>query len=346
MNQIVIQTAFIGDVLLSIPMLRAIKSEAPTGTLHLVCREGMGSFFLQIGLVDVVHEIKKGDGASYKGIAAKLKNIEFENLYCVHESFRSAFLASRIKAKKKFGFAKWWNRAFFDIRKPREMQLPDALRQLSLVQDPPSSWERDFQNSDEQSTINFHGRSIPQNMSMELQANPADRDEVIQRCGLPQDYVVVAPGSIWATKRWPFFAELVEDLTSRGQFVVLAGGKDDQALCESLQQKIVKRESVLNLAGKTSLYESFLILTKANHLYCNDSGIMHLGAAADVKITAIFGPTTLALGYRPWTQKSSVVQVATSCRPCGSHGHHICPIGTHACMRAVSSRMVTEASKI
>jgi heptosyltransferase-2 len=88
-------------------------------------------------------------------------------------------------------------------------------------------------------------------------------------------------------------------------------------------------------------------MTKAEALICNDSGLMHLASVAGLPTVAVFGPTTIALGYRPWQNQARVVERELFCRPCGKHGHVRCPLNTHECMKSISeSQVLKEFRKV
>jgi heptosyltransferase-2 len=99
----------------------------------------------------------------------------------------------------------------------------------------------------------------------------------------------------------------------------------------------------MNRAGTTSLADLVSLLATGTALICNDSGAMHAAAAAGLPTVAVFGPTTLDLGFRPWNTRAIVVQRELGCRPCGAHGPMVCPIGTHECMEALPAREVLQA---
>ncbi|MEN0060098.1 MAG: glycosyltransferase family 9 protein, partial [Bdellovibrio sp.] len=127
------QTAFLGDLLLSIPLLKKCREIWPQHKLGLVRRKGFGDFFLKTHLVDQVFEIEKGKSDSYAKVVEHLRYVEVDNLISPHESLRTAFLSSQIKARHKIAFQKSWNFLFYSTRLPKNAQLPDALRQLSLL---------------------------------------------------------------------------------------------------------------------------------------------------------------------------------------------------------------------
>jgi heptosyltransferase II len=133
MKILVIQTAFLGDVLLSIPTLLRLKSLYPGSELTLLCRKGVGEIFRELRLADVVIELNKKDSKEFSKTFKDLKQKTFDLLICPHQSYRSAFMVAQIKAKEKIGFKEWWSKVLFTKSLERNMNLPDALRQLSLL---------------------------------------------------------------------------------------------------------------------------------------------------------------------------------------------------------------------
>lgn len=123
---------FIGDLILLIPSMRKIRSLEPDSNLILVCRKGLGSFFLKMNLVDQVYEVIKKDNSSYRRAFEQIKDIFFECIFCHQEFLRTALFAMKLKAKRKVGFKKWWNFFIFDTRIPIQKGLPESLRQMSL----------------------------------------------------------------------------------------------------------------------------------------------------------------------------------------------------------------------
>ena len=121
------------------------------------------------------------------------------------------------------------------------------------------------------------------------------------------------------------------------------GGPGEELLSEKVASEIPRAKC---LAGKTKVFESAQLIMRANLVIGNDSASAHLAAVCDTPLVAIFGPTVLNLGYRPWGQTSYVVEVkGMQCRPCGKHGHNECPLKTHACMKEISYQDVIRSAK-
>jgi len=344
-DSLVVQTAFLGDLLLGIPLFKKIKELHPDGRLTVVCRRGLGSFLTESGLVDEVIEIDKKSGVDWREAKRRLKDRTFDLLLCPHESPRSALFVRGLKAKKKIGFKSWFNGFIFDERIERPMQDPEAIRQLSLLSGESRDVQNqifDFEKSQQKAGGRFEngalvpvpaqlGMQIPKLVEMRAKKDPQAKTAVL------------APGSVWATKMWTSegFVAVGKNLANKGFRVLISGSAQERALCESIAREIPGAESV---AGKTSLFESAKILSQSDLLVCNDSGSMHLASCAGTPTVSVFGPTVLDFGYRPWNDsRAEVVQLDLDCRPCGTHGAKACPLGTHACMKGLPATVVSLA---
>jgi len=153
----------------------------------------------------------------------------------------------------------------------------------------------------------------------------------------------VHPGAAWATKRWlpERFAELCRRLKSEGLTPVLIGGPGDAAL----GAEIAAASGAADLVGKTDLEELKSLMGRLSLFVTNDSGPMHLAAAAGVPVVAIFGATTRELGFFPYGAGHRVVEADLACRPCGLHGAKACPEGHFLCMRLLSVDQVQQACR-
>lgn len=352
---ILIQTAFLGDLLLSIPLMKKIKELWPEQKLILVCRKGVGEFFAKSFLVDEVLEITKGDRESYHQVLRGLKRTEIDKLICPHESVRTAMFVQQIKAQRKISFASWWNIFFFHERILKNYALPDALRQLSLLQglDPAlNSKIQKYSEEAEPYAAAQNGRlpAPPPWASMSLryfydrQENEIARllQKVQSTPALLEGAVALFPGSVWATKRWTEegFTQVGQSLSARGTGVLVMGGPGEGELCARVAEKI---PGAVNLCAKTSIYESALILSRVAAVIGNDSASMHLAATSETPSVVIFGPTVLEFGFRPWQEHVYVVEKPDLlCRPCGKHGHQKCPIKTHDCMKLIKKEEVLQ----
>lgn len=299
-----------------------------------MCRKGLGELFESLNIVDHVYELDKKNKKNFKQTLQNLEKIKWTHVICPHQSIRSHRVAFSLKADQKVGFKNFYNFFIFDQTCKRPMHLPDALRQLSLL----TLLDEDFKNEFDKISTSYKNLNVQDTVDFNKQ--PKITDSLSMRVDVSSDSfhefenaVFIAPGSVWATKRWTVegFSELIELLNN--EKVYLIGSPAEMEICKKLEEL---HPSVINLCGKTSLTDLSSMLSKAKCLFSNDSGTMHVASMVSCPMVSVFGPTTLDLGYRPWSNNSVVVQKPLGCRPCGKHGHNKCPIGTHECMKSIS----------
>lgn len=324
-----IQTAFLGDLLLSIPTLKKLRELYPQKKIHVLCRKGLGSFLVHQGLADQVFDQFEKTKPSIAEVKQQLGSNHYDLLVCAHQSVRSNILCAFIKADKKIGYKNFWNVLVFDHREQRHMEWPEVLRQLDLLQSLDKDLAEKLLGALE---LKSPFKNIPAWSSMVLRSNTARVSK--------KKTVAVAPGSVWPTKRWDKFSELTGQLLKSGYEVILIGSPAEKEVSEEIKKQF---PAVTDMTGKTNLTQMLDVLAVCDALVCNDSGAMHMASILNLPTVAIFGPTVLEFGYQPWNDKAVVVEHKTlSCRPCSSHGTVKCPIGTHECMTALSADQVLD----
>ncbi len=341
MAHLCFQTAFLGDVFLSIPLLKRMRVWDPGHDLVLACRPGLGEFFLKNKLVDRVIEIDKKSGDGRTRALKELYGETWDLVVCPHESPRTALWMRKLKATQgKVAYHKWWNTFVFDKRVMKPVEYPDALRQLSLLTPVDSSLAELFAGQEMSYLKNPFSRRSP--LLLDVPAVPEWASMRVLNHKPDGRTVFIAPGSVWATKRWTEsgYVGLAHLLTARNFTVVLVGSKGERPLCESISKQV---NGVINKAGDTTMSQLVDLFSTGVALVCNDSGAMHAASAAGLPTVAVFGPTVLDQGFRPWNSKATVVQRELKCRPCGRHGSDKCPIGTHECMTHISAEDVYTA---
>ena len=326
---------------MAIPSLKHLKKkETP---LILCCRKGLGSVFKKLDLVDDFVEVDKSDLSTWTKAVDDLKSYTFENIFSPHESFRTAWNLKKVKSENKIGFYHWWNFWVFNKRVHRPISLPEPLRQLSLVAKMDESLKKQldlksshFINSKSHFTVNYmKSEAIPDWASMSVSDQIKSWEPPVR-----EDYIFLAPGSVWATKRWDKYAKLARVLLSAGEPVALIGSPDEVEMGREIQKEVPE---IHNFIGQWSLEELLSAFSRGKYLVANDSGAIHMATSVDLPTVSIFGPTTLSLGYRPWNNSSIVVQRELNCRPCGKHGGRVCPIGTHECIKSLSTQLILDS---
>lgn len=252
---------------------------------------------------------KRGTDQGFGGLrrlAKKLRQQRYARAICSHRSWRTAALLRLSGIPVRVGFhnasASW----LYTQRVAYRKDLHEVERNLQLVGG--GKWERP--------------RMYPGDTER------ARAGELLQQ----RKPVALAPGSIWATKRWPaeHWAALLRGLAQAGHSCLLLGGPDDAELCATIRKTAQLDEipdaDVLDLSGQTSLRESAAVLERCATLVSNDSAPMHLGVAAGIPVIALYCSTIPAFGFAPRGEQDLVLEVdGLDCRPCGIHGHPKCP---------------------
>ena len=305
---LVVQTAFLGDVVLTIPLLQALAAEH--GPVDVVTTPGAASLIeTHPSVRRVIRWDKKGkNGPGAWGLGKALKAEGYARVYLPHRSLRSALIAKLTGAPERIGFADapLLARVLYTRTHPRPTDQHESRRLLALLGDTVSAGDWRMVTTPEED---------------------AKATAWLRERGIADGFVALAPGSIWGTKRWPYYAELARLLDRQ---VVVIGGPEDAALGEAITAAAPRARSAV---GQLSLRESAALLKRAALLVTNDSAPLHLATAVGTPILAIFGPTVPAFGYGPIRPADQVAELAMDCRPCSLHGPQVCPLGHHKCMK-------------
>ena len=336
MNRLlIVQTAFLGDVVLSQPLWAAAKQCWPNADIDVLVQPQWAPLLaadpaLHEVLVFDKRRVDRGLTGLWR-LASRLRRRRYDAAICPHPSFRSALLLALAGIPVRVGFRDSAGRLFHTHRLPRDTSHPEPDRVLSLL----AAWGK-----------NIAAFAVAPRLALHPQAI-AQADEWRDEWGLPADrpYVCVHPGSVWATKRWlpEGFATVLSDLADDGYVPVILGGADDIVLSNLVQDRL--RTLPVNLAGRLSLPELSLVLARAALLVTNDSGPMHIAGALGTPVAAIFGSTTPSLGYAPVGSPNRVLEIEMPCRPCGPHGFQQCPLGHFHCMKRIAPAEVTAACR-
>ncbi|MCL5975774.1 MAG: lipopolysaccharide heptosyltransferase II [Gammaproteobacteria bacterium] len=154
-----------------------------------------------------------------------------------------------------------------------------------------------------------------------------------------QKRLVLCPGAEFGpAKQWPatHYAALGEELTQQGWQVLIMGSKADAAIGDEIVAGIKDKQNVINLCGKTQLGEAIDLIATADQVVSNDSGLMHIAAALNRPLVAIYGPTSPAF-TPPLSDNANLVQIDIECSPCFKR---TCPLGHHKCMQELRPEQI------
>ena len=310
MKFLIIQTAFIGDVVLATPMAEAL-AQLNNAEVHFLVRKGNESLLENNPFIDRVWIWHKGQNKlrNLFKLSTEIRKEKFDCIINLQRFASTGFLAWRSEASKKIGFQENPFSFCFTSKFKHEVNngLHEVNRNLKLL--------REFVPGD------FPPRLFPSVKNFETVAEFKSKP-----------YVCVAPSSVWFTKQWPKanFIQLVKEL-SKKHHVFLLGAKSDFDLCEEVRG--VDNLNTTNLCGKLSFLESAALMRDAAMNFVNDSAPMHFASAMNAPTTAFFCSTIPEFGFGPLSEFSRIVEASEelACRPCGLHGKKACPLGHFKC---------------
>lgn len=328
-----LQTGFIGDIVLTTaavellamhrPQLRQVMITTPLGASLLARQDKLERVFS-------FDKRKVSLFAFARGLSRQLKEHGIDARNCVllqvHRSIRSSLL-SRLLAIPVIAYRESFS--FFAFRVPRVAILHEVER-IALLTEP-------LGIAREQMQALKPRLSTPLDLSAKLRSKWPSANKV----------VAIAPGSVWATKRWPAesYAELASLLLRQHPDVelVLLGSATEIEQAKTIEEANKDlAQRIHNLAGQTSLEDLFSIYPKLSLLVTNDSSPIHFASAFNVKTLAIFGATIPAMGFAPLAEGSRVVEHELECRPCSDHGPKKCPLSHFLCMKSVKPNKVSQ----
>jgi len=330
---LVVQTAFLGDVVLTTPLLAALRRAHPERALHVVATPLGASVLAGHPAIDVLHPYaKRGAERGLAGLLSlvrRLRRERFAIAVAAQRSARTGFLVRGSGAPVRVGFASSPGAWALTDRVPWQPDRHAVHRYLALAG--PAGADP-------------HADSTP-SLAV-LPASASAVTEALGADGVPAEaaLLAIAPGSTWGTKRWTpeGFAAVIAAAPERGLHPVLVGSPEERALCEEVSA--LAGGDIPNLAGRTRPPELTALLARSKALVTNDSGPAHVASAVGTPVVAVFGPTVPAFGYTPWGAGNRIVEhLGLACRPCSSHGPQVCPLGHHRCMREIAPAEVLAA---
>jgi len=318
---LVIQTAFLGDVVLTTPLLSLLAER--DGPVDVVTTPAAASLLESHPAVhDVVRYDKHGSQRGWRGlwkVGTLLRARGYRRVVLPHRSVRSAALALWSGAPERIGFDDSPAAMSYTRRVRRARESHEVERLLALA---------------------GSSTGTPPRVSLGLQPEDyAAADQWLVTHQVAPRFAALAPCSIWATKRWPYYAELAAALDRAS---VIVGGMDDVPLANSVVAAVPGR--AVSAAGELSLRASAALIERAAVLVTNDSAPLHLATAVGTPVVGLFGPTVPEFGFGPRGPGDVILGLADlACRPCSSHGPQVCPLGHHRCMRDLSVDTVAKA---
>jgi len=322
---LVIQTSFIGDVILATSVVESLKRYAPNCRVDFMCRKGNEAVLEGHPLIENLWVWDKKQG-KYQHWWALLKRVRKERYAWVInlQRFASMGLFTALSGgHAKVGFTSTPFSRFFTHKEPHT--IGDGTHEI----------ERNH-------------RLLPFELQGQAPAlpklYPSAKDEAEVRQYLKPPFLCIAPASVWFTKQYPAekWINLIQALDASFT-IYLLGAPADQALAEQIISQCAGK-SIRNLCGKLSLLQSAALMRHARMNYVNDSAPLHLCTAVGAPVAAVFCSTVPAFGFTPLGERAHLIELKNKlpCRPCGLHGHKACPKGHFKCALDIETKQLLE----
>lgn len=310
---LLIRLSSLGDILLTTPVLAALRDKFPDARIDLVTGTEYGPLAPLLPGRPRVHLFNKSEGLiGLLHLRRELQSEGYDAVLDLHNNLRSRVLRRGL------------SRRLYVMRKRTMKRWLLVHRKLNLLRDEPDVVGRYFETA------------------QALAVHDTGEAACLQLPDMPKDRAIaMAPGARHKTKRWPaeYFIELGKRYAADGYELRLFGSSAERELCEGVAEAI--GGGVRNFAGELSLSGTALELAKCAAAITNDSGLMHLASAVGTPTLAIFGPTVKEFGFAPRAQNARVLENAgLYCRPCTTHGSERCPEGHFRCMLEIEPEAV------
>jgi heptosyltransferase-2 len=322
---LVIQTAFVGDVVLATGILEKLHTAIPDAQIDFMVRLGNESLFQEHPYLHKlwVWNKKKAKYLHLLKLLFQIRRVRYDKVINIQRYAATGLLTVLSGAKVTIGFDKnplsfLYTQKITHTISDGEMLLHETERNQQLIQsftDPVAAKPR-------------------------LYPSAKDEEKVVDYKSQP--YICSAPASVWFTKQFPAdkWIQFIHGLPENSR-VYLLGSLEDFDLCEEIQSQC-SHLNVVTLAGKLSFLQSAALMKDAKMNYVNDSAPMHLASSVNAPVTTVYCSTIPAFGFGPLSDKRFIVEILEKldCRPCGLHGLKACPLGHFNCANHIEDQQL------
>ncbi len=319
MNILVVGPSWVGDTLLSQPLLRLLLQQNPGSRIDYLAPPWTLPLLARMPEVSSGLANPFGHGALRIGerrrLGHELRNGNYELAVVLPNSWKSALIPWFAGIPQRRGFrgeARWG--LLNDLRRLDEAALPQMVQRFAALALPA-------------------GAALPDPLPPPaLRTSTAGQGQLLARLGLDAEQPAVAfcPGAEYGpAKRWPeaHYAELARMLAARGFAVWLVGSPRDHAVAETIAQQA--GDGCINLCGRTDIAEAADLLGAARLVVSNDSGLMHVAAAVGRPVVALYGSSSPKF-TPPLGRDTRILSLGLDCSPCFERN---CPLGHLRCLR-------------
>lgn len=322
-NILIIQTAFLGDLVLTTPLIREVYKKYNPCKVSVLVNKGSEDILKNN---PYIHKIISLDKSKIKKsiiqflkFAYKLKEEMFDIVISPHFSYRSSIISFLTRSKIRIGYQE----SGFSILHTKKVSRPtkgihEVDKLFGLI------YKKEEYPKEKRPEIFFNDNTIQQTK------------EYLKKNHLfPSNFIVFSPSSVWETKRMPEekFIELAKLILENTNYsIVITGSKKDLHLSKKIETNL-SNNRVINTTAETDLISLACLISLAKAIVSNDSSPVHFASAFNIPTIAIFGATVTDFGYTPLSEKHYIAEVkGLECRPCGIHGGNRCPQKHFSCM--------------
>ncbi|HSZ84926.1 MAG TPA: glycosyltransferase family 9 protein [Puia sp.] len=322
---LIIQTAFIGDVVLATSIVEKLHQHFPDASIDFLVRKGNESLFTDHPFL---HEVlvwnkKENKLKNLFNLLFKIRKTKYDVVINVQRYGATGLLTAFSGAKATIGFDK----------NPFSFLF---IKKIKHVFDEKGNGKHEIERNFELI------KDLTDNIIVRPKLYPSKNDEEKTKIYKQRPYITVAPASVWFTKQYPadkwisFINKLPENLN-----VYLLGAPPDKIISDNIIGSTINK-NVIDLCGKLSFLESCSLMKDALMNYVNDSAPMHFASAVNAPVSSIFCSTIPAFGYGPLSDKKFIIEIQEQlyCRPCGLHGYKACPEKHFRCAKEITDEQL------
>jgi heptosyltransferase-2 len=308
---LLVRFSSIGDVLLTTPLIRALRTRHPDARVVFVTKQAMAPLVADNPHLSDVVALEPGEPV--RALARRLAALHPTRGLDLHGSLRSTALRLLVRCP--------WRG--YDKRKVARGVLVST--KIDLYGRPVPVPERYFEAARD---LDVRPDGGPPEFHLAEAARRHAAGWLRERGLEGRPLAVLAPGAAHFTKRWPapHWAALTRRLADRGYAMVAVGGPEDRAAAEALSPLAA------NAAGDCTLQQTGALLAHARVAITGDTGVMHMATGVGTPVVALFGPTVEQFGFFPYAARATVLERRLDCRPCSPMGGPRCPMGHHRCL--------------
>lgn len=338
---LIIRFSSLGDVVLSNPLIQALRDQFPDARIDFLVRREYEELVKYHPALHRVRAFEAGSGFSgLLHLRREIRTAQYDIILDIHRSLRSSVLLAggRLRQKLRRLIKGAPGTRIYRIKKDQLLRFLLVHFKINLYRKKYGRiipvWEKYLRTA---APLGLSAAYPPLRLYYPEETD-ARVTEHLSRKNIVGPFIVVAPGARHFTKRWPaeYYARLIKQI--HGAFnmpAVLVGGEEDLPVIREIQDR-AGDIPIYSVAGELSILQTAELIRRARLMICNDSGLMHIAAAQQTPLIAIFGSTTEELGFFPYSATATVIEnKGLSCRPCSHIGRESCPKGHFKCMKEI-----------